>query len=117
MSLDKAITYKKEFRQHYRKSKRFDRTCRNHGSCPYCHNNRRAHDKRIEIRAKQIMEEDTDTLQQRYDDWMEHCLRWNEIIQALYDSARLTDEEYDALDAELEELRPKVYNHQRWTIE
>lgn len=27
-------------RQPYRKSRRFDRTCRNHGSCPYCRGNR-----------------------------------------------------------------------------
>jgi hypothetical protein len=24
----------------YRKSRRFDKTCRNHGSCSYCRNNR-----------------------------------------------------------------------------
>jgi hypothetical protein len=40
MSLDKAITYKKEKREQYRKSLRFDRSCRNHGSCPYCERNR-----------------------------------------------------------------------------
>jgi len=36
MSLDKAIEHGKEHRQPYRRSKRFDRTCRNHGSCPRC---------------------------------------------------------------------------------
>ena len=40
MSLDKAILYGKEHRKPYRKSKRFDKTCRNHGSCPYCRDNR-----------------------------------------------------------------------------
>jgi len=40
MSLDKAIEHKKEKRAPFRKSKRFDRTCRNHGSCPYCEGNR-----------------------------------------------------------------------------
>lgn len=40
MSLDKAIAYKKEKRKPYRGSKAFDRSCRNHGSCPYCQNNR-----------------------------------------------------------------------------
>lgn len=29
-------SYKKE----YTKSKRFDKTCRNHGGCPYCEDNR-----------------------------------------------------------------------------
>lgn len=42
MSLDKAIKYKKEKRQPYRKSKSFDRTCRNHGSCGWCKSNRLA---------------------------------------------------------------------------
>ena len=40
MSLDKAIQSGKERRKPYRKSKRFDKTCRNHGGCPYCEGNR-----------------------------------------------------------------------------
>lgn len=40
MSLDKAIAAGKERRKPYRKSKRWDRTCRNHGSCSYCVDNR-----------------------------------------------------------------------------
>lgn len=40
MSLTKAILHGKEQRKPYRKSKRFDKTCRNHGSCPYCRDNR-----------------------------------------------------------------------------
>ena len=40
MSLDKAIQHKKEYRKLYRKSKSFDRSCRNHGTCPYCKQNR-----------------------------------------------------------------------------
>lgn len=36
MSLDKAIQYGKEKRKPYYGAKRVDRTCRNHGSCPYC---------------------------------------------------------------------------------
>lgn len=41
MSLNKAIKYGKEHRKEYRKSKRFDKTCRNHGGCPYCEGNRK----------------------------------------------------------------------------
>lgn len=41
MSLDKAINSGKEHRKPYRKSKRCDKTCRNHGSCPYCQGNRK----------------------------------------------------------------------------
>ena len=40
MALDKAIKYGKEHRKPYRKSKAIDKTCRNHGGCPYCEQNR-----------------------------------------------------------------------------
>lgn len=40
MSLDKAIAHGKEYRKPYRKSKRFDLTCRNHGACSWCRGNR-----------------------------------------------------------------------------
>lgn len=40
MSLDKAILHKKEHRKPYRGSKEFDSSCRNHGSCPWCRENR-----------------------------------------------------------------------------
>ena len=36
MSLDKAIKYGKEHRHEYHGSKRYDKTCRNHGTCPAC---------------------------------------------------------------------------------
>lgn len=41
MSLDKAIAHGKERRKPYRGSKAFDYTCRNHGSCPWCEENRK----------------------------------------------------------------------------
>lgn len=40
MSLDKAILHGKEKRKQYRGSKLVDKSCRNHGSCPYCRGNR-----------------------------------------------------------------------------
>lgn len=40
MSLDKAIRYGKEKRKPYRGSKAVDRTCRNHGECEWCKENR-----------------------------------------------------------------------------
>lgn len=40
MGLDKAINSGKEHRSPYYHSKRFDRSCRNHGGCPYCEGNR-----------------------------------------------------------------------------
>ena len=36
MSLDKAIASGKEHRKQYRHSKLVDKTCRNHGTCPWC---------------------------------------------------------------------------------
>jgi|LakMenEpi03Aug12_release.lakeMendotaPanAssembly.Ray.scaffolds.fasta_scaffold3199488_2 hypothetical protein len=30
----------KSYKKPYTKSKRFDKTCRNHGSCSWCYNNR-----------------------------------------------------------------------------
>jgi hypothetical protein len=41
MSLDKAIAAGKERRKPYRRSKRFDRSCRPGGSCPWCYRNRK----------------------------------------------------------------------------
>lgn len=40
MSLDKAIEYKKERRKPYYGAKAIDHTCRNHGSCDWCRENR-----------------------------------------------------------------------------
>lgn len=40
MSLDKAIKYGKEKRKPYRKAKAVDKSCRNHGSCKWCKDNR-----------------------------------------------------------------------------
>ena len=40
MGLDKAIASGKEHRKQYRKAKLVDKTCRNHGTCPYCEGNR-----------------------------------------------------------------------------
>lgn len=47
MSLEKAIKHGKEHRKPYRKgSKRFDRSCRNHGGCPWCAAGRKHKQKR-----------------------------------------------------------------------
>lgn len=40
MSFDKNYPNRKDHRKEYRKSKKFDRTCRPGGSCPYCTANR-----------------------------------------------------------------------------
>ena len=49
MTLDKAINHKKEHRKQYHGSKAVAKSCRNHGGCPYCEENRRhKNDKRKE---------------------------------------------------------------------
>lgn len=40
MTLYKAIEHKKEKRKPYYGSKSIDKTCRNHGNCEVCKNNR-----------------------------------------------------------------------------
>lgn len=52
MSLDKSIKSGKEHRRQYRGSKRFDRTCRNHGGCPYCESNRKHSTEKRKLIAK-----------------------------------------------------------------
>ena len=41
MSLDKAIKHGKEHRKPYTGSKAIDHTCRNHGGCTWCEENRK----------------------------------------------------------------------------
>ena len=40
MSLDKSIDHGKEHRKQYHGSKSIDPSCRNHGGCPWCLENR-----------------------------------------------------------------------------
>ena len=51
MSLEKAIEHGKEKRKPYKGSKRFDHSCRNHGSCGYCLNNRMHANKKAALSA------------------------------------------------------------------
>lgn len=57
MSLDKAIKHKKEKRKPFTKAKAVDYTCRNHGTCPYCKQNRTFNSrKRLEACKCQILD-------------------------------------------------------------
>lgn len=49
MSFDKNYPNRKDWRKPYRKSKRFDKQCRNHGKCSYCLSNRLHKHKKREI--------------------------------------------------------------------
>jgi hypothetical protein len=53
MSFDNNYPNRKDKRKPYRKSKRFDRTCRNHGSCDYCKSNRTVQSKKVELAIKE----------------------------------------------------------------
>lgn len=57
MSLSKAIKYNKEHRKPYYGSKAIDKTCRNHGGCPRCEENRMYKNiKRIQYMDSQLAE-------------------------------------------------------------
>jgi hypothetical protein len=55
--LDKAIIHGQEYREPYRRSKRFDLSCRNHGKCSYCYNNRTIKNRMKDNWAKEDCEE------------------------------------------------------------
>jgi hypothetical protein len=57
MSLEKAIQHGKEKRKNYYGSQAFDHSCRPHGSCPYCENNRKFADKKARRRANKTEQE------------------------------------------------------------
>jgi len=57
MGLGKAIEHGKEHRKPYCGAKAIDRTCRNHGSCPWCYGNRNYKNiKRDEAANQKLME-------------------------------------------------------------
>lgn len=57
MSLDKAIKHKKEKRKPYRGSKAFDCSCRNHGTCSWCLDNRIHKNKKRLLKSKEQLKE------------------------------------------------------------
>lgn len=57
MGLEKAIEHGKEHRKPYRRAKAVDRTCRNHGDCPYCRDGRLHQIRREREKMENKMEE------------------------------------------------------------
>lgn len=57
MSLDKAIEHGKEYMKEYRGSKAIDKTCRNHGGCEWCEENRKHKYLVKEVAMKERMKE------------------------------------------------------------
>jgi DNA repair photolyase len=61
--LDKGIQHSKEWRKPYYRSARFDLSCRCHGGCSYCYNNRMHSTRKAKMKAnpkEQIDELDED---------------------------------------------------------
>ena len=57
MSLNKSITHGKEYRKPYRGAKAIDRTCRNHGGCEWCKENRMHKNDKRKLRQVQELGE------------------------------------------------------------
>lgn len=57
MSLDKAIKHGKEHRKPYTGAKAIDCTCRNHGSCEWCKQNRLYQQNKADEASRQALEE------------------------------------------------------------
>jgi hypothetical protein len=57
MSMDKAIKHGKEKRKKYHGSKSFDHTCRNHGTCPVCRQNRQHKNRKRKLTADDKVKE------------------------------------------------------------
>ena len=69
MALDKGIKFGKEKRKPYYDSRKFDGTCRNHGSCPVCESNRTIANKRREVSAAEEEIEDEYTIDDLGPNW------------------------------------------------
>lgn len=94
MSLDKAIEHHKEKRQMYRGSKAIDCTCRNHGSCEWCRQNRQH-----KFRDKESDSMRIETTYFAFDgtefDTEEECLAYENRVLALWDSVDTFDSEFN----------------------
>lgn len=87
MSLKKAIEHGKEHRKPYHGSKDFDHTCRNHGGCSWCEENRKYKNLKREQKAmaqlEELMKENVDVLkrlkgeEECWDEWE----AWKEYIE------------------------------------
>ena len=48
---------KKEHRKQYRRTKLIDKSCRNHGDCPWCQGNRRHKFKVLRLKINELLRE------------------------------------------------------------
>jgi len=93
MPLDKAIEHGKEHRRKYYDSRRFDCSCRNHGSCSYCLSNRTIQMKRAKGKAD---------LNEQVDEFIDRQIGAGDPIDALmaHDEAVLQQHGIDPWDFE-----------------
>lgn len=118
MSLDKAILHGKEKRKAYRGSKAVCKSCRNHGSCPYCNNSRKFKEAR-RAPYEATFEED-EYSHMNWDAWMEEYVQdceeeyWCQFYDDQFDdddwyeSDQCYEEDYDYLEDN------DQYDHPHW---
>jgi hypothetical protein len=96
MSLDKAIEHHKEKRQMYRGSKAIDYTCRNHGSCEWCRQNRQHKFRDKESDSMKIVytyiADDGTEFDSKYE-----CEEYEKKQQVNFESVILLDDEFNRL--------------------
>lgn len=99
MSLDKAIEHHKEKRQMYRGSKAIDCTCRNHGSCDWCRQNRqhkfrdKMGDDTMRIETKYFADDDTEF------ETEEECRAYEQFHKDCMESIAIFDDEMNYMDS------------------
>ena len=90
MSMDKGVEYGKEKRKEYRGAKSIDRTCRNHGSCPWCEGGRQHKHKKNALYAQALEEEwalPEDPVEEDFDE------EWYEFDRVMDMAAEMDDNE------------------------
>lgn len=99
MSLDKAVSHGKEKRKPYRGAKAIDCTCRNHGSCDWCRQNRqhKFRDKRgydtMRIETKYFADDDTEF------ETEEECRAYEQFQKDCMGAVAIFDDEMNYLDS------------------
>jgi hypothetical protein len=101
-------------RKPYTKSKRFDRTCRNHGSCGYCRNNRTYFDRKWRAAADEELKMSSRVVRERRSDETGHYFFVNKHYHDKpQDDDRLTVGCYHC-GTEMEPYEEQVYV---WAVE
>jgi hypothetical protein len=88
--MDKGIEFGKEKRKPYRGSKAFDRTCRNHGNCPWCEGGRQHKNRKQMLKVASIEEEylmEPDEPEDQYED------EWYEFDRVMDMAAEMEEEQ------------------------